>query len=168
MMMLTGVQLRSARALLAWSETELSTATGLPERTIVGLELRDGPLDADPEASSRIHAAFEAAGLEFTDGDEHGVRLGPAWYLHRVADSAAIDDDADGHATVVRDPEGLTCVSRAGRLLGTVRGSSLGVVTDPDIGHRPTAERITASDLKAWVRAALGRMSGGRSRVSAP
>ena len=160
MMTITGVQIRAARALLAWSEAELSTASGISENTITGLELREGPLGEDLEAGSTIRRAFEGAGVEFTDSGEHGVQLGATWFLHRVADRSEIDSETRGEARVVRCPEGLRCVSADGELLGTARNGPNGIVTDPDIGPAPTADRVTPSDLRTWLRAALGRMSG--------
>lgn len=161
-MMITGVQIRAARALLAWSEAELSAASGIPERKITGMESREGPLREDLEAGSTIRRAFEVAGVEFTDGGEHGVQLGAAWILHRVADRAEIDSETRGEARVVRCPEGLRCVAADGELLGTVRNSPSGIVTDPAIGPPARADRVTPSDLRAWVRAALARISGAQ------
>ncbi len=59
--------------MLNWSRDRLSAESGVPKRTLAGFEggetaPRAGTLQA-------IRAAFEAAGVEFTNGDTPGVRL---------------------------------------------------------------------------------------------
>ena len=66
-------QVRAGRALLGWTQEELSTASGVPKRTIARIELADGTPRATTLAP--IRAALEAAGVEFTDGAAPGVRL---------------------------------------------------------------------------------------------
>ena len=67
------MQVRAARGMLNWSRDRLSAESGVPKRTLAGFEggetaPRAGTIDA-------IRAAFEAAGVEFTNGDALGVRL---------------------------------------------------------------------------------------------
>ena len=71
--MLTGRQIRAARALLRWNSAELADKAGVAPNTVVRAEAVDGvpPLYAD--SLDKIQTAFEAAGVEFLDGD--GVRL---------------------------------------------------------------------------------------------
>ncbi|UPT62207.1 MAG: helix-turn-helix transcriptional regulator [Hyphomonadaceae bacterium JAD_PAG50586_4] len=69
-------QLRAARALLNWSQTRLAETAGLSVETIKRLERMDGPLEATTVATiDAITRALGSAGVEFTNGDEPGVKL---------------------------------------------------------------------------------------------
>jgi transcriptional regulator with XRE-family HTH domain len=71
-MAITAAQCRMARAALRIGVLELAAmakvATGTITRLEAGEELKPRTLDA-------IQAAFEKAGVEFTNGDAPGVRL---------------------------------------------------------------------------------------------
>ncbi len=67
-------QLRAARALLGWSQTDLAKKAGLSRPTVKRAETEnDTPVSE--EAKAKMKAALEAAGVEFTNGDAPGVRL---------------------------------------------------------------------------------------------
>jgi len=66
-------QIRAARGLLGWSQTRLATAAGLSLPTIKRYEAAIAKVS--DEAIDKITAAIEAAGVEFTNGDEPGVKL---------------------------------------------------------------------------------------------
>jgi transcriptional regulator with XRE-family HTH domain len=68
-------QLRAARALLSWSQERLAEASGVSLPTIKRLEPGDGSLPTKVETMEKLHRALEAAGVEFTNGDEPGVKL---------------------------------------------------------------------------------------------
>ena len=70
-------QLKAARALVAWSQGDLSAASGISEPTIARLESEDGPLRGRVETGERLVAALEKAGVEFIaeNGGGLGVRL---------------------------------------------------------------------------------------------
>jgi len=76
--MITGAQVRAAKALLNWSGSVLAERAGIAISTIRRIESIDGVL---PSASVRvlqaIQAALEDAGVEFigTPDDRPGVRL---------------------------------------------------------------------------------------------
>lgn len=73
---MTSGQLRAARGLLDWSQTTLAEKSGLSVETIKRLERMKGSLEATKVATlEAITRAFERAGVEFTNGDGHGVRL---------------------------------------------------------------------------------------------
>ena len=64
---------RAARALLDWSRETLAQRSKVALRTIVDFERgARNPRDATFDA---IRTALEAAGVEFTNGDQPGVRL---------------------------------------------------------------------------------------------
>lgn len=69
-------QLRGARGLLGWSQTELASRAGLSLPTVKRVEAGFGPRVSN-EARARLQKALEAAGIEFIDenGGGPGVRL---------------------------------------------------------------------------------------------
>ena len=71
--MVTIAQIRGARGLLGWAQVTLANAAGLSEPTIKRYET--GNAKVSPEAVSKIVAALEAAGIEFTNGGRPGVRM---------------------------------------------------------------------------------------------
>ena len=69
-------QIKAARALLAWSQKDLAAKCGLSYPTIARLESADGDIGGRTETAAKIVSALEAAGIEFTNGVEPGVKLG--------------------------------------------------------------------------------------------
>jgi transcriptional regulator with XRE-family HTH domain len=66
-------QCRAARGLIAMSQKDLARAAGVSSRTILNFESNQRqPIKATLAA---IQRALEDAGVEFTDGDQAGVRL---------------------------------------------------------------------------------------------
>ena len=70
-------QIKAARALLAWSQAELATASGLSEPTVAHLETQDGDLRESGDKVAKIVAALEVEGVIFLseNGEGAGVRL---------------------------------------------------------------------------------------------
>ena len=66
-------QSRAARGLLDWSQTKLGTLANLSESTIRDFEKGRRLPTANNLAA--IRTTLEAAGVEFTNGDQPGVRL---------------------------------------------------------------------------------------------
>jgi transcriptional regulator with XRE-family HTH domain len=66
-------QLRAARGLLGWSQSELAARAGLSLPTVKRFEAGFGPRVSD-EARGKMQKAIEAAGIEFID--ENGGGLG--------------------------------------------------------------------------------------------
>jgi transcriptional regulator with XRE-family HTH domain len=64
---------RAARALLDWTQPQLAEAAGLGLSTVVDFERSRRAVSA--EAIQAISRALEAGGVEFTNGDEPGVKL---------------------------------------------------------------------------------------------
>jgi transcriptional regulator with XRE-family HTH domain len=69
-------QLRAARGLLGWSQSELAGRAGLSLPTVKRLEAGFGPRVSN-EARGKMQQAIEAAGIEFIDenGGGSGVRF---------------------------------------------------------------------------------------------
>ena len=62
-----------ARAALNWSLEALAKAAGVHRNTISNFETEK--YAGDPEKLAAIQRALEAAGIEFTNGGEPGVKL---------------------------------------------------------------------------------------------
>jgi transcriptional regulator with XRE-family HTH domain len=74
--MITIEQIRAARGLLGWSQSELAKRAGLSLPTVKRVEAGTGPRVSD-EARGRIQKALEAGGAQFIcgNGGGPGVRL---------------------------------------------------------------------------------------------
>jgi transcriptional regulator with XRE-family HTH domain len=72
---ITVMQVRGARAMLNWSQDELTAASGVPKRTLAGFE--GGETVPRAATLAAIRTALEAAGVEFIpeNGGGPGVRL---------------------------------------------------------------------------------------------
>ena len=76
--MITGMQVRAAKALLKWSGTELANRAGVGLSTIRRVEGCDFLLEtASIKVLQSLQSALEAGGVEFTGTpeDRPGVRL---------------------------------------------------------------------------------------------
>jgi transcriptional regulator with XRE-family HTH domain len=65
-------QWQAARALIGWSQSDLAEKVGVASLTIKRLE--GGQVVSD-HIRARAQAALAAAGVEFTNGDQPGVRM---------------------------------------------------------------------------------------------
>jgi transcriptional regulator with XRE-family HTH domain len=72
-MTIAAAQLDAARQLLGWSQDHVATASGLETPTIVHFEL--GKQSPSRAALADIRMTLEAAGVDFTNGGEPGMRL---------------------------------------------------------------------------------------------
>jgi transcriptional regulator with XRE-family HTH domain len=70
---MTPDQSRAARGLLDWSQAELAARSNLSESTIRDFE--KGRRIPSINNLAAVRRALEAAGVEFIDGDQPGVRL---------------------------------------------------------------------------------------------
>jgi transcriptional regulator with XRE-family HTH domain len=81
---------RAARALLSWTKPKLAEASGLGLSNVVDFERNRRIVSA--EAVQAIRCALESAGVEFTSGDEPGVRLRKGAPRDGQAASIAVED----------------------------------------------------------------------------
>ena len=72
-MPVTSAQIRMARAALNWTVRDLAKASGLHRNTINNIEV--GRYTGDSESLRTIEKVLTRAGIEFTNGDQPGVRL---------------------------------------------------------------------------------------------
>ena len=77
--MITGAQIRAARALLNWSSAELADRAGAARQTIVRIEQIDGLPNSKVQTLVEIKTVIELAGIEFIGTPENGagVRFKP-------------------------------------------------------------------------------------------
>jgi transcriptional regulator with XRE-family HTH domain len=66
------IQLRMARAAIGWGVRELAKKAGVTANTVTRIE---NGADAKQSTIDALQRALEAAGIEFTNGDQPGVRL---------------------------------------------------------------------------------------------
>ena len=74
--MLTPAQMRAARALLDWKQTDLAKAADVSEMSVKNIER--GSTDPRVSTMEKIQASLEKAGVAFIDADRDGgpgVRL---------------------------------------------------------------------------------------------
>ena len=70
-------QVKAARMLLGWDQSQLAAAASVGIATVKRLEIGTGPLSSTPRITAMIKLAFEQACIEFLGTpDKHpGVRL---------------------------------------------------------------------------------------------
>ncbi|MFN4125257.1 helix-turn-helix domain-containing protein [Pannonibacter indicus] len=70
-------QVKAARALLDWSQSDLALRSGVSEPTIKRIEASDGPLGGRSDTVGKIISALQQAGIIFVseNGEGPGVRL---------------------------------------------------------------------------------------------
>jgi transcriptional regulator with XRE-family HTH domain len=73
--LISSEQVRAARALIRWEQRDLAEASRVSLPSIKRLETTPGPLAAQARTIEALRAALEAAGVEFTNGGQPGVRL---------------------------------------------------------------------------------------------
>lgn len=75
--MVTGIQIRAARAALGWSAQRLAEEASVGFRTVARLEDVDGVPPSRASTLLQVQKALEAAGIEFvgTPEDGPGIRL---------------------------------------------------------------------------------------------
>jgi len=72
---ISGRQIRAARALLDWSQRELSRKSKVAFGTIQRMEKFDGPVGSRTETLGRVVAVLEKAGIEFLNTERPRLRF---------------------------------------------------------------------------------------------
>ena len=65
-------QIKAARALLGWSQSDLARHSGISEPTIARLESAEGVLGGRGETIRKIRAALETNGIELIEENRTG------------------------------------------------------------------------------------------------
>ena len=147
-------------------QSELARRSGMSVDTVKRLERTEGPISANVATVDAIVSVLEAAGIEFTNGGQPGVRVTPLWMLHRVADRAQLSEvlklkGREGYWKIEQTAGGLECKNQHGEVMGrVVAGTSNNPAPDfdPEL-DRPFPERATPGDLQRWVTEMLRRDS---------
>ena len=80
------IQLRMARAAVGWGVRELAEKAGVTANTVTRIE---NGADAKQSTMDALQRALEAAGVEFTNGEQPGVRLTKAAAAHSAEPASA-------------------------------------------------------------------------------
>jgi len=70
-------QIRAGRNLVHMKQQDLASAANVSHSTLKRIENMRGPVSANYETIAAIQTVLEQAGVEFTNGDQPGVRLAP-------------------------------------------------------------------------------------------
>jgi transcriptional regulator with XRE-family HTH domain len=75
--MITGSQIRAARAALRWSVQELANKAGVSTQTIKRFEIAEGIPQSRTQTLLDVTSALEVGGIEFigTSSDRPGLRI---------------------------------------------------------------------------------------------
>lgn len=77
-MVIFGEQIRAARSLLGWTQSDLAEKAGIAAMTVKRFEAIRGPLKGTIDSLIRVQSALEEAGIIFISADKEagvGVRL---------------------------------------------------------------------------------------------
>jgi transcriptional regulator with XRE-family HTH domain len=75
--LITGRQLKAARALVGWEQTDLAKRPGVAISTVRRMESFEGEIGARTGTLSLVQRTLEKAGIEFLNSGSPGVRLRP-------------------------------------------------------------------------------------------
>jgi len=75
--LITGRQLRAARALMGWEQAELARRARVAIGTIRRMESFEREIGSRTSTLSQVLSTLERAGIEFLNGGSPGVRLHP-------------------------------------------------------------------------------------------
>jgi transcriptional regulator with XRE-family HTH domain len=127
-MSFTPAQCRAARALLGWSQAELSDASKVATKTIADFEREDRtPYE---RTLADIREAFEIAAIEFTNGENPGVRRrGDRTFGHLYDDKGHVGWIKNGELRAGRDKRLVALVSD-GRLHDSETGTFICNLTE--------------------------------------
>jgi transcriptional regulator with XRE-family HTH domain len=73
--LITGRQLRAARALLGWEQIELAKRSRVAIGTIRRMESFTGEIGSRTSTLSQVQATLERAGIQFLNDESPGVRV---------------------------------------------------------------------------------------------
>lgn len=79
-MIVTGAQIKAARALLNWTQQDLANAAGIHKNAVAYWEARaliPSGYFGEPHGCRLMRKAIEAAGVKVFDGPSAGVRYAP-------------------------------------------------------------------------------------------
>jgi transcriptional regulator with XRE-family HTH domain len=141
-MSFTPAQCRAARALLGWSQAELSEASGVATKTITDFEREVRSPYA--RTLNDIKEVFEIAAVEFTNGDNPGVRRrGDRAFGHLYDDKGHVGWIKDGELRAGRDKR-LVALVTDGRLHDPSTGEFICSIDALGVRGTPLPEALKA------------------------
>jgi predicted transcriptional regulator len=72
---ISGMHIRAARALLGWTQEELSRKAKVGLGTVKRMEGYEGPVEARTDTVRKVTGVMERAGVDFLDDGQPGVRM---------------------------------------------------------------------------------------------
>jgi predicted transcriptional regulator len=87
--LITGRQLRAARALIGWEQAELARRACVAIGTIRRMESFSGEIGSRTSTLSQVLSTLERAGIQFLNSGSPGVRLLPVSAPERGKDTPA-------------------------------------------------------------------------------
>jgi transcriptional regulator with XRE-family HTH domain len=97
------VQLRMARAAVGWGVRELAEKAGVTANTVTRIE---NGADSKQSTMNALQRALEEAGVEFTNGEQPGVRVAKAVPARSIEPPGAGDPKVVVRATRRKSSEG--------------------------------------------------------------
>jgi transcriptional regulator with XRE-family HTH domain len=73
--LITGRQLRAARALIGWEQIDLAKRAKVARGTIRRMESFEGPIGSRTSTLLQVQQTLERSGIQFLNDDGPGVRL---------------------------------------------------------------------------------------------
>ena len=139
-MSFTPAQCRAARALLNWSQADLAQASGVATKTIADFEREERtPYD---RTLAELREAFDIAAVEFTNGDNPGVRRrGDRTFGHLYDDKDHVGWIKNGEVRAGRNKRLIALVSD-GRLHDPETGTFISNLAGLGIRGQPLPEAL--------------------------
>jgi len=73
--LITRGELKAARAVVGWEQTDLAKKAGVAISTVRRMESFDGEVEASTSTLSLVQRALQKAGVEFLNHERPGVRM---------------------------------------------------------------------------------------------
>lgn len=168
---MTPAQCRAARGLIRWNQDDLAREAAVSVVTVRNFENeKSAPQRASLEVMQR---ALEAAGVQFTNGGQPGVRMKVATmpleqflntlslYEHNRLRSKSVHVPGEaqpkfGFAFVYKDTTGVSLMLES-KVLGRASWKRNGISFDPPLNGGQLLQTCTDDDLEKWVSLAYHR-----------
>jgi hypothetical protein len=171
-MLITGNQLKAARALVGVDQAWVAKAANVAINTVRNMESRGGkPITSGAVTVRNVQLALESAGVEFINGGQPGVRMGRKSSL-AVPEAAFVagmeqfesmmrnDVQLDGLSLEHVSPK-LAHLSWQGRTIGTASQHNGIAYFDPAVAHEGVHQGNTEYIFADWAGASLRRAKSG-------
>lgn len=165
-MVVTGEQLRAARAMVRIEQADLARQANVSVETIKRLERTGGSVSANVQTVDAVMRALEVAGIEFTNGNQPGVRLKATRVaipekafvdgLERFVPILRTDAQFDGLRLHHETPTSVK-LTLQNEIIGTASQYNELAYFDPGVAHEGVRETNVEAIFADWAGAALRR-----------